>query len=458
MSSLSLRIAEFSANLDFDEIPDEVLERVKLHLLDTLGVGLLGRSASPSIAVRKVVERYGGVGESTILGESAVKAPAPIAALVNGTYCHSFDFDDVHALSVLHPGAPVIPGILAVAESVDASGRELLTALTIGYETVLRLGVAQFDPTTRNSVFFEDGFHATSILGAVAAAVGCARLRGLSVEQTADALAIACSMGAGILEANRSGGTVKPVHCGWSAHSGVLASDLAMSGVTGPRTVLEGGFGFFPAFCRDRWSREPLENIGSGEWEIDSLGIKPYPCNGFTHAIVDAAIELRGTGLNPSEIAGIEIGTAAPSWRTIGDPIEEKRNPRSPYHAAFSAPFVFAVSFLGGGGLGLGLGDVTQERLDDPETRRLMALCDVVVDEECTRLFPSYSSAVVRVVLNNGETRESRIRAARGTRDNPLSRDEVLLKLRDTAGSRADSLAAVVDELESADTVGALLV
>src|SRR2546421_8956010 len=150
-----------------------------------------------------------------------------------------------------------------------------------------------YDEELRNSVFFERGLHATSICGAVGAAVAVAMLQGQDEAGIASAAGIAASMGAGLLEANRTGGTVKRIHCGWAAHSGVATADLARHGLTGPPTVLEGRFGFLQAFCGDRAHPDAVvRGLGTG-WELPRVVFKPYPCNHFTHAGVDAALRLR---------------------------------------------------------------------------------------------------------------------------------------------------------------------
>ena len=155
------------------------------------------------------------------------------------------------------------------------------------------------DEELRNSVFFERGLHATSICGAVGAAVAVAMLQGQDEAGIASAAGIAASMGAGLLEANRTGGTVKRVHCGWAAHCGVAAADLARHGLTGPPTVLEGRFGFLQAFCGDRAHPDAVVRGLGTDWELPRVVFKPYPCNHFTHAGVDAALRLRAQGLAP---------------------------------------------------------------------------------------------------------------------------------------------------------------
>ena len=131
-------------------------------------------------------------------------------------------------------------------------------------------------------------------------------------------------MGAGLLEANRTGGTVKRVHCGWAAHCGVAAADLARHGLTGPPTVLEGSFGFLQAFCGDRAHPDAVvRGLGTG-WELPRVVFKPCPCNHFTHAGVDAALRLRAQGLAPADVTAIKLGVAKPVLRTIAEPPEAK--------------------------------------------------------------------------------------------------------------------------------------
>jgi len=453
--TLAQQLAAFAAELRFEEIPKEVLSCAKDHLLDTLGVALAGRQEEASRAVRALVEEWGGASEATLLGERR-RLPAASAALVNGTYAHARDFDDGHHPSVVHPSASLVPAVLAQAEASRADGRECLVALVAGYEILIRLAMAQYDARAGNSTFFARGFHATSIIGAIAAAAACARLRGLSAEGITHAMAVACSMAAGILEGNRSGGTVKQTHCGWAAHCGVSAAGLAAHGVTGPATVLEGGFGFFPSFCGEGWTPAPISDLGR-RWDTLTMSFKPYPCNGFTHAIVDAALALRERGLRPEQVERVEIGTAAASRRTIGEPIEEKRHPRSPYHAEFSGPFVFACALVGGGGLGVALEDFTEVTLRDPVRIGVAERCEVVEDAACTATFPRHFPAVVRVWTRDGRRLEERVMVNRGSAERPLSPEELLLKLRSTAEERAERLAEQVRSLEQASDLRCLL-
>ncbi|NJP92995.1 MmgE/PrpD family protein [Nonomuraea sp. FMUSA5-5] len=246
------RLAGFAVACRDGELPEAVRADVPGRVLDVLGNCLAAYSdttadatgdttrdtAEAAAVVLRGVRRWGGAGEASVIG-SGDRVPAPSAALVNGTLAHALDFDDTHLPSVLHPSARVVPAALAVAQSVRAPGAELVAAIAAGIEVCARLGMASYLPQERNSLFFEQGRHATSICGTLGAAVAAGLLLGLPPEGVAHAVGVAASMGAGLLEANRTGGTVKPVHCGWAAHAGVSAAVLAAEGLTGPPTVLD---------------------------------------------------------------------------------------------------------------------------------------------------------------------------------------------------------------------------
>ena len=157
------------------------------------------------------------------------------------------------------------------------------------------------------------------------------------------------------------------------------------------------------------------------------------------------------------DVVGLSLGTAAASWRTIGDPIEEKRNPRTPYHAQFSAPFVFATALVGGSGLGVTMADFTDATLADPARRRLTSLTEVTADDECSRIFPHQFAGVARVVLRNGTELEERVMVNRGGPQHPLSREELTSKLEGNVGDRSARIAAAVATLEHARGIRQLL-
>ncbi|MFC9971107.1 MmgE/PrpD family protein [Spirillospora sp. NPDC127200] len=458
------RLAEFAVRCRDEGLPAEVAADVTGRVLDVVGNCLAARAEEtgrgPVAAVSRAVEAWAGTAQAGVLG-AAGRLPAPSAALVNGTLAHALDFDDTHLPSVLHPSASVVPAALAAAEETGAGGAALAAAVAAGIEVCDRLGMASYLPEIRNSAFFERGQHATSICGTLGAAASAALLYGLDAGGVASAVGIAASMGAGVIEANRTGGTVKRVHCGWAAHAGVTAATLARFGVTGPPTVLEGRFGFFQAWLDGRYDAGALLD-GLGErWETVRTVYKPYPSNHFTHPAIDCALALRENGLDPADIAGIELGMPAPTLRTVAEPRPEKTRPRTPYHAKFSGPFTVATALLGGGGLGVYLDDFTDETLEDPARLALAAKVACAADERASEIFPTAFAAVLRVRTRGGAVLEHRVDSSRGGPGRPLSREELLLKFRLNAARalpevRASELARTVDALTSLPEVSAL--
>jgi 2-methylcitrate dehydratase PrpD len=452
----SQELAAWVDGVRYDDLPGEVVASVKARVCDILGIAVAARDVVAAQAARTVALRWGGADEAHVVGSNR-RLPAAAAALVNGTCAHALDFDDTHLPSISHPSAPLVPAVLAQAEAFGASGEETIAALAAGYEAYVRIAMAQYDPESRNSVMFERGLHATSIIGAVAGAAACAKLAGIGAEGIANALAVSCSQGAGLIEANRAGGSIKQLHCGWAAHAAISAAELVANGLTGPPTVFEGRFGFLQAYCGDRGRVEEIVKGLGSEWTTPEIFYKPYPCNHFTHAFVDAALAFKARGLDPGSVRRVTLGTAGPSLRTVGEPIAEKRSPRTPYHAVFSGPFVFATALVGGSGLGVSHADFTEATLNDVERRRIAEATDVIEDAACTEAFPHVFAGVVEVETTAGERFEERVLTNRGGPARPLSDGDRYTKLEQNAGELAPGIFELSSRLETLDDVGELL-
>ena len=432
-STILEEVSSFAVRVRGGDVGEGILRDARRRVTDIVGIALAASGMEPARVVGEVVDGWGGKGQAGVVGREG-KYPAPGAALLNGTLAHALDYDDTHLPSVLHPSASVVPAALAVAEASGASGRDLLSAVAAGDELVVRTGMAGYDPDLGNSVFFEKGFHATSICGTLGAALAAAMLYGLDEEGIGHAVAISASMGAGIIEANRTGGTVKRVHCGWAAHSGVVAAELASRGLTGPPTVFEGRFGFLRAYLDEDADAGAITRGLGEQWELARTFFKPYPANHFTHAGIDAAIRLREEGLDLDEVEALDLGVAEPVLRTIAQPEGEKARPQTGYAAQFSGPFTVATALVGGGGLGVSLDDFTDEEVEDEEKLRLASLVTCRADEACTDTFPNQFPAVLRARLKGGGVREARVMHNRGGPENPLSDGELETKFRANAG------------------------
>ncbi|GGN33686.1 MmgE/PrpD family protein [Streptomyces fuscichromogenes] len=441
-------VAAFAGHTARHGLPAKRRQATARAVLDTVGVMVLG-SAQPVLhTVLAVTAQWGALPEATVIG-SPERLPGASASFVNGTLAHCMDYDDTHLPSVLHPSASVVPAALAVAEAVGAGGPRLLDAVAVGTEVCIRLGMAGYDEERRNSVFFDRGQHATSICGAVGSAVAAAMVLSGEAAAIAAAGSIAASMSSGLIEANRTGGTVKRIQTGWAAHCGVTAAQLAVAGLTGPPTVLEGRFGFFRAFCGERaWPERVTAGLGD-RWHTDRLHVKPYPSNHFTHTVIDAAIELRRRGVRPADVLAVELGVAEPVLRTIAEPAADKAAPRTGYAAAFSGPYAFAAALAGGGGLGVHTEDFGDAAVRRAHVLELAGRVRCHADPECTRIFPDQLPSRVTAHLTGGRTEQVSCLTNRGGPARPLTDAELDLKFSLNTGTCYDpaDVAAISREI-----------
>src|SRR5437588_9036121 len=293
MAGETVRLAEYAAALRYEELPGEVVAAAKDAISDTIAACICGAALPWSRIVIDYAERTGPAGTSHILGRgSAVQAPA--AALANGALAHAFELDSLTRPGAgAHPGATVVPPALAVAQQADVKapkalgGRDLIAAFVAGNEVMIRIGRATGHTNEAR------GFHAPGTTGPFGAAVACAHLLGLDARAMTNALGIAGSLAGGLLEfAKGDGGMVKRLHLGRASEAGVLAASLAAAGFTGPRTVIEGEFGFLRVFCTE--FDESLLTRGLGEDYVTlSTVLKRYPVHATAHAASRAVRDLK---------------------------------------------------------------------------------------------------------------------------------------------------------------------
>jgi 2-methylcitrate dehydratase PrpD len=427
------RFASFAAEAAADGLPDWLRRDMCAHSLDFVGNCLAGRAEAPVRAVDAFVGEWRLAGESTAVGPVR-RTRAAGAALVNGTAAHCLDADDTHLPSVLHPSSAVLSAALAVAEEAGADGTSFLDAAALGIELVCRLGMAGFDEERRESLFLERGLDASAVCGAIGAALAVGLLRDLGPEDLASLLGIAASLSSGIAEATRTGGTVKKVHCGWAAHSGVTAAELLRHGLSGPATAIDGRYGLLRAFLGDAARVEQVTDGLGTRWEARNVVFRPYPCNHFTHAGIDAALRLRDRGVRPEQVRALVLGVPSQALAMIAEPAGEKAAPPNGQLAAFSGPYTVAAALFGGGGLGVSYDDFTPGAVADPARRALAARVRCVADQVATEAFPHQFLAVLTAELADGRTLTERITDMRGGPGRPLSAADHRAKFAASAG------------------------
>jgi 2-methylcitrate dehydratase PrpD len=446
MPTAAQRLAHFASSLHYEDLPADVAEAAKLHLLDAIGCGLAAHGLGVATHARATMAELGGDGEASVIGLPG-RLSAANAAFANATLCHGLDFDDTHSDSVCHVSVVVCPAAVASAEAAEAPGRELLAAIVAGNEIVTRIGMAA------SGAFHARGFHPTAICGVFGAAAAAARLGGLDEKGAANALGIAGSMASGIFAYLEDGSATKPIHPGWAAHGALLASRLAAHGATGPAEVLEGRFGLYHAYVgrRDVDLESQLADLGS-RWETLRIAYKPYPACHFIHGSLGATATLVGD-VEPDEVEEIVVTVPEPGVSLVLEPAETKMAPRTDYEAKFSLQYSTAAMLCRGR---VGVDDYTDEAIADP---KVLALAAKVRYE--TKEYPSYPQAFpggVRVRLEDGRTLEADFPHQKGAPENPFSLEDVTEKFRGNASlvlgdAEVEALEERVLSLERQDDV-----
>lgn len=417
-------LAEFASRVQYDDIPDDVLDRARIHILDGLGLAIASTTfpfAGPTLSA--VRELSGGSGVS-VIGQAFRAAPRD-AAMANGVLIHGLDYDDTHLQAIVHPTAAVLPAVFAVAEDRKLSGREALTAFCIGMEVCIRLGAAV------KGGFHHTGFHATGVLAHFSATLAAGRLMQSTASDHINAFGIAASTASGIQVFLEEGAWTKRLHPGWAASAGITAATLARHGFVGPTRALEGRFGLFDTHLHDHASDVDATFLtdGLGEvWMMADTALKPYPVCHFIHGAADAALSVHDQ-IDGAEIASVDIYLPDDTLKIVAEPIEHKRNARNEYEAKFSAPFVVASTLLKGR---FGLPDLTDEAIADPAVQSLARRCTCHADPKS--LFPEYFSGGVRVSLAGGRVLEAHVPVNSGAGDKKMSLDETTQKFLQNTG------------------------
>jgi 2-methylcitrate dehydratase PrpD len=316
-ATIAAALAEFSISVG--PLPHDVETTCRRLVQDVVGLVIAARNTDYVSAALASAS----AGPCTAIGHPRAVAVLD-AALVNGTAAHGEDFDDTFEGGPVHAGAVIVPAVLAAAEARGIDGRGAMRGIAVGVELLCRMSLVAPQAIHRA------GFHPTAVIGAPAAAAAVAATLGLSAQQCAHALGVACSLSSGIIEYLADGSWTKRLHAGAAAQSGIRAALLAEGGFTGPATVFEGVHGFYKAFAPSLAPNfEPLLDALGTDWITPRIAFKPYACGTMTQPFVDCAIEAgapraaRGGAPPPIETNGGYVGGGT------GHPRREPR-PRKP--------------------------------------------------------------------------------------------------------------------------------
>ena len=363
MAQETVRFAEYAAALRYRDLPSEVVRRAKDCIADTVAAIICGSALPWSRIVIRYAERTGPGGKSHILGSGSAPVQANAAALANGALAHAFELDALTRPGAgAHPGATVLPPALALAQEHGSSGQDLIAAFVAGNEVMIRIGRATGHTNEAR------GFHAPGTTGPFGAAVAAGHLLRLDGKAMTNALGVAGSLAGGLLEfARGDGGMVKRLHLGRASEAGVLAASLAADGFAGPRTVLEGEFGFLRVFCT-KWDEAELTRSLGEEFVVSSTVLKRYPCHATAHAAVRAVRDLQAAhGFKGAEVEAVTV--------TATERMIERHNILEPADlmlAQYSIPFCVALAL--------------HREARDPESFDESALGDAQIRALCRRV------------------------------------------------------------------------
>ncbi|WP_085993078.1 MmgE/PrpD family protein [Oceanobacillus senegalensis] len=438
---LSKELATYIMETNYDDFPDEVVEFTKLCILDYFGSAIAGSTKAPVQMIHDFAIEMGGTPQATLV--TGGKTSVAQAALVNGASSHIVELDDIHKASIIHAATVVVPAALAVAEWKKLSGKDLITAVIIGYEVGFRIGEA----VTPSHYYY---WHNTATCGTFGATAAVAKLLNLNEEQIIHALGSAGTQAAGLWEFIEDGAMSKQLHPGKAAMNGVISGLLAQKGFTGASKILEGDRGFFQAMS-ETFDESKVTNQLGNKFKIMENGFKIHASCRHTHHAMDLLIDLKKEkGISEDDIKGVRVKT----YQVALD-ITDNDNPNTEYASKFSLQYCTALALVKGEG---GLDAFNQDTLWNGKIRNLMKKVQVEVDPEINDNYPEKWGVIVEVSFTSGEKIIKQTDYPKGDPENPVFGSELREKFLKLATELSEderrNLANQVLDLENVSEVG----
>lgn len=444
----SARLAAHVAKVRYEDFDAQVVHAFKRALLDYVTCALAGSAMPVSRALLAYFQETDAARVATVIGSGA-RLSAQNAALVNGANTHGLDFDDGHTHGSAHPAGVIFPAALAAAEQHGATPQQIILAIVLGYDIMLRLAAAMHPLTARR------GFHNTPLAGVFGAAAAVSSLLKLDAGHTNHALGLAGSFAGGVRQYLDQGAEIKRIHPGKAARDGLLCAEFARRGITGPGKILEGRYGFAQTHADGQLNwRRMFEGLGE-RYEIAGIYFKPYPCCRHYHAVMDGIRSLRGQhGIRAHDVRAMRLGIYS-----VGVHGHDHKHCDNLLDAQMSAPVGAALALVDG--------DVAAHMflpasLARPLVQRLIELTETFVDDECERIYPGRRSGTVEIELNDGRRLDARVLDPKGEGENPMSDADLEGKFKVNCepvigSAKCRALAEAVWQFDSAGDLGALM-
>ncbi|MFM9883345.1 MAG: MmgE/PrpD family protein [Burkholderiales bacterium] len=457
-TSVEARIVRHLVGTRYEDLPAAVVQATKDHLADTIGVAIGGSSAPGCKLLLDQLREWGGKEESSVLVYGG-KLPDPSAALVNGTMGHARDFDDNHDTIAYKGSVAAVPAALAVAESLNINGRDLIAAVCLGIDLGCRLGLAiQPKPT-----------HAFGrAIGCYGAAAAAGKAMALDDEQMHNALGLAhCEVGLGGIS-TAAPSLTKRLGVGIAARSGVWAAQLARRGYPASRDIFHGPSGYYALYEGQEGDLTELVDALGQRFEVVTLGMKPYPTCRYTHGSIDAAMQImREHRLMPRDVGAVTVRMTQRDYVTVGGSGNKTREqalrrPASVVDAQFSAFYTVATAMVKGE---VSLQHLSEGGLADPEVLAMADRVNTVADERLQVRDRDVQPQSVEIATRGGERYTKQVDYPKGSPQWPMSPLERTNKYWDCIDHaavpidrhRAEEALDIIGNLERLDKVSRLI-
>jgi len=442
VATISQILAAHVARCRYEDLPDEAIDAARWFLLDTLGVAWAGTDAPGVGPLREMVVEDGGTAESTIWG-TETKVPAAAAALVNGTFAGALDYDGVYEKGSVHPDIVTLPAVFAVGERQGANGKDLLTALVLGNDIACRCGGAMRG---------NPGWFNTSVHGVFGAAAACARLLGADEQGISNAIGLALSHASGTQQALAEKSLVKRVQSGIAARGAVFSAMAAIRGISAPQAAFEGKSGFYSLYGEGD-ADFVIEGLGERYLNLDTV-TKKFPSCTANHVAIEGAIQLAtAEDFEPAVISAIEVELSPFMYQLVGADFDPGDNPQ--VAAQFSVQYSVACGLLK---RRLGIAEIQEASIFDETITALARKVRVRVRDDWPGKF---APCELHIHRPGREILRLKVDHTPGTRENPLSLNDLKAKFRDCAGSGATPMSeeeceAMIDRVMTAEELPAV--
>ena len=411
METITQKLADFISSFHLNNLENEILKKIKIHILDTLAVALKAADTFPVKAFLKAFPLNLKKGNIKVWGRDE-KLNLFLSIMANAVAAHTLELDDVHREGKVHPGAVIVPTALSLGEYLHSSGKEVLKAILAGYEVMIRIGIGIGAASHRLK-----GWHATATCGTFGSATTASILLSLNSTEIVNALGLAGTQSSGLWAFTADGSLSKKFHPARAAESGVLSAFLAKKGFSGPSMIIEADDGgLFRATSDDYNFERILDGLGDN-FKLLKTEIKPYACCRSMHPAIEAALKLKGK-IKIDLIDSIEVRIFSVAFKQCGF----TNHPKNSVEAQFSLPYAVAVALIDGEAL---IEQFSERRVNRSDVHNLAERVKLVIDNSYDNDYPEKWRSKVILHLLDGNKLSHEIEHAKGSPESPLTEKEI---------------------------------